>query len=142
MSLLKEKLAGQVGAHCRHHSLSSSSRDNSRISMSPAVVSSSPKPGDLAMPWSPGCLRHLDTEVEVRPECKVSGADMGIQSYCSCPMVASSSRLEVRTAFFGPAKPQFSAGLYPQAHMRIHLQITGRKHLRDAMLLSQRACTM
>ena len=77
MSLLGEKLAGQVGAHCRYHSLSSSSRDNSRISMSPAVFSSSPKLEDLATPWSLNCLRHLDTKVEVRAECKVSGAGYG-----------------------------------------------------------------
>ena len=53
-------------------------------------------------------------------------------------MVASSSHLEVRTAFFGPAKPQFAAGLHPQAHTRIHLRITRREHLRDAMPLSQK----
>jgi hypothetical protein len=68
MSLLKGKLAGQVGAH---HSLSSSSRGNSRISMSPAVFSSSLKLEDLATPWLPGTLRHLDMKVEVRAECKV-----------------------------------------------------------------------
>src|SRR3984885_7786323 len=73
MPLLKGKLAGQVGARYHHHSLSSSSRDNSRISMSPAVFSSSSKLEDLATPWLPGILRHLDTKVEVRAGCKVSG---------------------------------------------------------------------
>ena len=52
-------------------------------------------------------------------------------------MLASSSHHEVRTALLDPTKPQFAAGLHPQAHTRIRLQII-RQHLRNAMPVSQK----
>ena len=131
MPLLKWKLAGQVGAHYRLSlTLLFFSRQQSHFHESRCLFKllEAGRFGDAMVTWHPTTSRH-----ESRRKGGVQSFRRGIRSYCSCPMVAPSSHYEVRTAFFGPAKPQFVTGLHPQAHTRIHLQITRREHLRHAM---------